>query len=91
MVEASEPSSCVFPSLSEAFSHWVGSQRTKQAAFSLQADRPRKVLILSFGLSLQSRKKPERLVDGDLRKEMTPVTGVSEDRLECGQRFQDSP
>jgi hypothetical protein len=43
------------------------------------------------GLSLHSRRKPERLVDGDLEKGMTAVTGVSEDRHGCGQRFQDSP
>lgn len=30
-------------------------------------------------------------MDGDLEKGVTPVTGVSEVRLECGQRFQNSP
>jgi hypothetical protein len=34
----SKPSSCAFLSLSEALTHWVGSQRTKQAVFSLLED-----------------------------------------------------
>lgn len=51
---------------------------------------PEKVLILSFW-SQPSKQEEAREACGWGLKERNDPSDVSEDRLECGQRFQDSP